>query len=168
MGRRWGPWVPSARPLWAQTEARWATTFQGPAGGSRTWGGEPGPPRFPRLCPWTEGGCQRRPGCCSEPCGLPVPALPRELCDLERVTSSLFISVSSLVKWKEGCWAASEMEVLLPAGTLGRHRRSGGLLLLGQGDPGARPRWAWLEASFAAKRRAAGTAVASESVCGLS
>ena len=72
---------------------------------------------------------------CSEPPGLPAPALPRELCDLERVTSSLFISVSSLVKWKEGCWAASEMEVLLPAGTLGRHHRSGGLLLLGQGDP---------------------------------
>ena len=65
--------------------------------------------------------------------------LPRLLASLSRAVEcdngSLFISVSSLVKWKEGCWAASEMEVLLPAGTLGRHHRSGGLLLLGQGDP---------------------------------
>lgn len=68
---------------------------------------------------------------------LRAPALPRGLCDLARATSSRFISVFSLVKWKEGCWAASEVEVLLPAGTLGRHRWSGGLLLLGWGEPGA-------------------------------
>lgn len=37
------------------------------------------------------------------PPACPVPALPRELCDGEHVTSSLFIWVSSFVKWKEGC-----------------------------------------------------------------
>lgn len=134
-GRRWGPWTPSARPLWAQRDAGWATTFQGPTGGSRTSGGEPGPPRFPCPSAWTQGGCQRRPGGCSELPGLPAPALPRELCDLERVASSLFISASSFVKWKEGCWAALEVEALLPAGTLGRHCQSGGLLSPRWGDP---------------------------------
>ena len=84
--------------------------------------------------------------------GLNLPALPHELCDLEHVTSSLFILVSSFVKWKEGCWAESEVGSTglacrcSTAGTLGRHRQSGAAL----SPRGLRPRsapahqWAWL------------------------
>lgn len=77
-----------------------------------------------RWVPATAGGCSEpRPSCVNSVTWS--------------ATSSRFISVSSFVKWKEGCWAASEVEVLLPAGTLGRHRWSGGLLLLGWGNPEA-------------------------------
>lgn len=51
------------------------------------------------------------------------------LCHMNFVTSSLFISVSSFVKWKEGCW--SELEV--GAGTaVCCHHASG----VGPWDPG--------------------------------
>lgn len=55
------------------------------------------------------------------------------LCHMNFVTSSLFISVSSFVKWKEGCW--SELEV--GAGTAVCCHHASGV------GPPAR-RWGWL------------------------
>lgn len=118
---RWGlrHWVPRHSDVvrWATVGGRaaLAVTFLGPAGGAGMAGRGAGPFLFPLLSlgtslpppkAWIPGTSPTRGrplqvldqgGGCSGP--LPVPsALPHDLCDF-----SLFISVSSFVKWKTGC-----------------------------------------------------------------
>lgn len=106
---------------------------------------------------------ERGPRGTGGPPACPVPALPRELCDREHVTSSLFIWVSSFVKWKEGCWGR-RWEVRRLAAAPGRDPWQP--CCLGAALPPAGPRPAerpsssvgWLLVPFAAEATVPGAA----------